>query len=208
MFLRLQGGRCNNGLENSRKCVGGLSLVCGRYGPITVFQFTNMSKWLRVIMLFCCSVWCIYITLYSCFSLLIEPCLSCLFSIHTQLSNYGNKMWTNITVITSTFWFTKMETEDIGLDPEYAGHVEYRGDKKKDCTLRITDLRESDSATYRFRLLTDQEGGTYTGKLGVTLCVTGKVKKCYYVHFQLVLKNCLGLTLHPENLRSGRGGLS
>ncbi|XP_029594753.1 uncharacterized protein LOC115177898 [Salmo trutta] len=75
--------------------------------------------------------------------------------------------------VTSTFWFTKMETEDIGLDPEYAGHVEYRGDKKKDCTLRITDLRERDSATYRFRLLTDQEGGTYTGKLGVTLSVTG-----------------------------------
>uniref|UniRef100_A0A674DGB9 B-cell receptor CD22 n=1 Tax=Salmo trutta TaxID=8032 RepID=A0A674DGB9_SALTR len=74
--------------------------------------------------------------------------------------------------VTSTFWFTKMETEDIGLDPEYAGHVEYRRDKKKDCTLRITDLRERDSATYRFRLLTDQEGGTYTGKLGVTLSVT------------------------------------
>ncbi|XP_045564916.1 B-cell receptor CD22-like isoform X2 [Salmo salar] len=75
--------------------------------------------------------------------------------------------------VTSTFWFTKMETEDIGLDPEYAGHVEYCGDKEKDCTLRITDLRERDSATYRFRLLTDQEGGTYTGKLGVTLSVTG-----------------------------------
>ncbi|XP_045564846.1 B-cell receptor CD22 isoform X2 [Salmo salar] len=75
--------------------------------------------------------------------------------------------------VTSNFWFTKMETEDIGLDPEYAGHVEYHGDKEKDCTLRITDLRERDSSTYRFRLLTDQEGGTYTGSPGVTLSVTG-----------------------------------
>ncbi|XP_029595854.1 titin isoform X3 [Salmo trutta] len=75
--------------------------------------------------------------------------------------------------VTSTFWFTKWETEDIGRDPEYAGHVEYHGDKEKDCTLRITDLRERDSSTYRFRLLTDQEGGTYTGSPGVTLSVTG-----------------------------------
>ncbi|XP_071245868.1 uncharacterized protein [Salvelinus alpinus] len=75
--------------------------------------------------------------------------------------------------VTSTFWFTNMDTEDLGQDPEYAGRLEYHGDKEKDCTLRITDLRERDSATYWFRLLTDQEGGTYTGKHGVTLSVTG-----------------------------------
>uniref|UniRef100_A0A8C7IXB5 Ig-like domain-containing protein n=1 Tax=Oncorhynchus kisutch TaxID=8019 RepID=A0A8C7IXB5_ONCKI len=75
--------------------------------------------------------------------------------------------------VTSTFWFTKIETEDLGQDPEYAGRLEYHGDKKKDCTLRITDLRERDSATYKFRFITDQEGGTFTGKLGVPLSVTG-----------------------------------
>uniref|UniRef100_A0A8C7IC71 Ig-like domain-containing protein n=1 Tax=Oncorhynchus kisutch TaxID=8019 RepID=A0A8C7IC71_ONCKI len=74
--------------------------------------------------------------------------------------------------VTSTFWFTKIETEDLGQDPEYAGRLEYHGDKKKDCTLRITDLRERDSATYKFRFITDQEGGTFTGKLGVPLSVT------------------------------------
>uniref|UniRef100_A0A4W5JW43 Ig-like domain-containing protein n=1 Tax=Hucho hucho TaxID=62062 RepID=A0A4W5JW43_9TELE len=79
--------------------------------------------------------------------------------------------------VTSTFWFTKMETGvepgDIGQDPEYAGRLEYHVDKKKDCTLRITDLRESDSATYRFRFITDQTGGRYIGSPGVTLSVTG-----------------------------------
>ncbi|XP_029595847.1 uncharacterized protein LOC115178712 isoform X2 [Salmo trutta] len=79
--------------------------------------------------------------------------------------------------VTTTLWFTKMETgvetEDIGQDPENAGHVEYHGDKKNGHTLTITDLREKDSATYKFRLLTDQEGGTYTGSPGVTLSVTG-----------------------------------
>ncbi|XP_045564932.1 uncharacterized protein isoform X4 [Salmo salar] len=78
--------------------------------------------------------------------------------------------------VTTTLWFTKWETgvepEYLGQDPEYAGHVEYHGDKEKDCTLRIKDLRERDSSTYWFRLLTDQEGGTYTGSPGVTLSVT------------------------------------
>uniref|UniRef100_A0AAZ3NQX3 Ig-like domain-containing protein n=1 Tax=Oncorhynchus tshawytscha TaxID=74940 RepID=A0AAZ3NQX3_ONCTS len=75
--------------------------------------------------------------------------------------------------VTSTFWFTKIETEDLGQNPEYAGRLEYHGDKKKDCTLKITDLRERDSAMYKFRFITDQEVGTFTGKLGVTLSVTG-----------------------------------
>ncbi|XP_055769319.1 B-cell receptor CD22-like isoform X2 [Salvelinus fontinalis] len=78
--------------------------------------------------------------------------------------------------VTSTFWFTKwrtgVEPEDIGQDPENAGRLEYHGDKKKDCTLRITDLRERDSATYWFRLLTDQTRGRYYGDPGVTLSVT------------------------------------
>ncbi|XP_064813372.1 B-cell receptor CD22-like [Oncorhynchus masou masou] len=79
--------------------------------------------------------------------------------------------------VTTTLWFTKwgtgVEPKDLGQDPEYAGRLVYHGDKKKDCTLRITDLRERDSATYWFRLLTDQDGGTFTGNPGVTLSVTG-----------------------------------
>ncbi|XP_064809047.1 uncharacterized protein LOC135525250 [Oncorhynchus masou masou] len=78
--------------------------------------------------------------------------------------------------VTTTFWFTKwgtgVEPKDLGQDPEYAGRLEYHGDKKKDCTLRITDLRERDSATYRFRFLTDQEGRKYSGSPGVNLSVT------------------------------------
>eukprot|EP00063_Salmo_salar_P065961 XP_014040796.1 PREDICTED: uncharacterized protein LOC106593945 [Salmo salar] len=68
---------------------------------------------------------------------------------------------------------TGVKPEDLCQDPEYAGRLEYHGDKEKDCTLRIKDLRERDSSTYLFRLLTDQEGGTYTGSPGVTLSVTG-----------------------------------
>uniref|UniRef100_A0A4W5JL83 B-cell receptor CD22 n=1 Tax=Hucho hucho TaxID=62062 RepID=A0A4W5JL83_9TELE len=58
------------------------------------------------------------------------------------------------------FWFTKwsdMDAEDLSSVPEYEGHIEYLGDKKSDCTLRITDLRLRDSAGYRFRLITSGE---------------------------------------------------
>ncbi|XP_031667478.1 B-cell receptor CD22-like [Oncorhynchus kisutch] len=66
-----------------------------------------------------------------------------------------------------------IEPEDIGQNQEYAGRLEYHGDKKKDCTLKITDLRERDSATYTFRFITDQTRGRYYGDPGVTLTVTG-----------------------------------
>ncbi|CAL8401977.1 unnamed protein product [Gadus morhua 'NCC'] len=40
------------------------------------------------------------------------------------------------------------------------------------CTLRIKDLRESDSDVYKFRFTTNQPRGEYTGDPGVTLSVT------------------------------------
>uniref|UniRef100_A0A674A6N5 Ig-like domain-containing protein n=1 Tax=Salmo trutta TaxID=8032 RepID=A0A674A6N5_SALTR len=67
---------------------------------------------------------------------------------------------------------TGVEPEDLGQDPEYAGRLEYHGDKKNGHNLRITDLREKDSATYKFRFITDQTGGRYYGDPGVTLSVT------------------------------------
>uniref|UniRef100_A0AAZ3P999 B-cell receptor CD22 n=1 Tax=Oncorhynchus tshawytscha TaxID=74940 RepID=A0AAZ3P999_ONCTS len=79
--------------------------------------------------------------------------------------------------ITTTFWFTKIYAEEnyVSLkdDPDYKGRVTYREDEENGHTLTITDLRESDSATYMFRF-TDQTGGwKYFGKPGVTLSVTG-----------------------------------
>ncbi|XP_031676033.1 sialoadhesin-like isoform X1 [Oncorhynchus kisutch] len=77
--------------------------------------------------------------------------------------------------VTTTFWFTKYNA--VGLvslsdDPDYKGRVTYRKDKENEHTLTITDLRESDSATYKFRF-TDQTGKwRYTGEPGVTLSVT------------------------------------
>ncbi|KAM9490053.1 sialic acid-binding Ig-like lectin 7 [Salvelinus alpinus] len=78
--------------------------------------------------------------------------------------------------ITTTFWFTKNDAAgpvSLSDEPDYKGRVTYRKDKENGHTLSITDLRESDSATYKFRF-TDQTGGwRYTGIPGVTLSVTG-----------------------------------
>ncbi|CAI5681309.1 unnamed protein product [Oreochromis niloticus] len=71
-------------------------------------------------------------------------------------------------------WFTKgfdHQPVDLKSDSDYTGRVEYRSNQK-DCTLRITELRESDSAVYKFRFITNQQGGSYTGSPGVTLTVT------------------------------------
>ncbi|XP_030638755.1 sialoadhesin-like [Chanos chanos] len=78
--------------------------------------------------------------------------------------------------VTTTLWFNTeqsgVEPTDLSLDEDYKGHVEFRGDNKSDCTLRIRDLRRSDARHYKFRFLTNQEGGRYSGTSGVSLTIT------------------------------------
>ncbi|XP_064809768.1 uncharacterized protein LOC135525810 [Oncorhynchus masou masou] len=78
--------------------------------------------------------------------------------------------------VTTTLWFTEMyDVENyVSLldDPDYKGRVMYRSDKMNGHTLTITDLRERDSATYKFRFTTNQTRGKYFGSPGVTLSVT------------------------------------
>ncbi|XP_071361405.1 Fc receptor-like protein 5 isoform X2 [Trachinotus anak] len=79
------------------------------------------------------------------------------------------------TAVKETLWFTKSsgnEPVDLRTDSEYSGRVQYHCGQNA-CTLTITDLRESDSAEYKFRFTTNRPGGKYTGSPGVTLSVTG-----------------------------------
>ncbi|KAK3528293.1 hypothetical protein QTP86_030755, partial [Hemibagrus guttatus] len=79
------------------------------------------------------------------------------------------------TVIKSV-WFIKeqvgVDPEDVREDEEYQGRVQYTQRSQNDCSLRITNLRERDAQTYRFRFHTDHPTGKYTGTPGVTLSVT------------------------------------
>uniref|UniRef100_A0A4W6EH38 B-cell receptor CD22 n=1 Tax=Lates calcarifer TaxID=8187 RepID=A0A4W6EH38_LATCA len=70
------------------------------------------------------------------------------------------------------FWFTKNQYGkfvDLKTDTNYLDRV-YYDCKNKNCTLTITDLRESDSAEYKFRFILNSIG--YTGSPGVILHVT------------------------------------
>uniref|UniRef100_UPI0037E7C35D B-cell receptor CD22-like n=1 Tax=Semicossyphus pulcher TaxID=241346 RepID=UPI0037E7C35D len=81
---------------------------------------------------------------------------------------------TMTTEVQSSLWFTKenyYEPVDLTADSDYTGRVQYVF-HENDCTLRITDLRESDSAEYKFRFTTNQPGGSFSGSPGVTLSVT------------------------------------
>uniref|UniRef100_A0AAY5K8B2 Ig-like domain-containing protein n=1 Tax=Esox lucius TaxID=8010 RepID=A0AAY5K8B2_ESOLU len=62
---------------------------------------------------------------------------------------------------------------DLTVDPDYTGRVTYRNKTNNNHTLIITDLRESDSKVYRFRITTDQSGQRWIGQPGVKLNVTG-----------------------------------
>ncbi|KAI4799054.1 hypothetical protein KUCAC02_019278 [Chaenocephalus aceratus] len=96
--------------------------------------------------------------------------------------------------VEKTFWFTKQEygePGDLTTDAEYAGRVEDRCGNNI-CTLRIRNLRESDSAEYRFRITTNQD--VYASE-PVTLSVTGlqvKVSNIYhYIGYIYATLECL-----------------
>ncbi|XP_041641886.1 uncharacterized protein LOC121508843 [Cheilinus undulatus] len=76
--------------------------------------------------------------------------------------------------VTESFWFTKTQNKepvDVRTDSQYTGRVTYSCEGKR-CTLRITNVEKRDSATYKFRFITNQDGGRFTGYPGVILSVT------------------------------------
>ncbi|XP_034150157.1 uncharacterized protein LOC105008438 isoform X2 [Esox lucius] len=76
--------------------------------------------------------------------------------------------------VTEKTWFNKWDSgiiKDLNQDPEYAGRVEYHRTTDKDSTLTVTDLRESDSAEYKFRFTSNKVTWGYSFP-GTTLTVT------------------------------------
>ncbi|XP_051765733.1 sialoadhesin-like isoform X6 [Ctenopharyngodon idella] len=71
--------------------------------------------------------------------------------------------------VNKAFWHYDQpgDFKDLREEPQFAGRVEYVGN-----TLRIKELKISDSGEYRFRIITDRTGGKYSGSPGVILTVT------------------------------------
>ncbi|KAK2907076.1 hypothetical protein Q8A67_006061 [Cirrhinus molitorella] len=76
--------------------------------------------------------------------------------------------------VKKTFWYYVRpgNIKDLQKEQQFAGRVEYVGNK-----LRIKELKISDSGEYRFRIITDKTNGLYSGSPGVILTVTGTQMK-------------------------------
>ncbi|XP_076583708.1 uncharacterized protein LOC143319034 [Chaetodon auriga] len=74
------------------------------------------------------------------------------------------------TTVEQRTWSTRTSNH-LRADSEYAGRVRYYCEGNN-CTLRIADVRDGDSAVYMFRLKINRPDQTYIGSPGVTLSVT------------------------------------
>ncbi|XP_036453646.1 sialoadhesin-like [Colossoma macropomum] len=74
--------------------------------------------------------------------------------------------------VNEAFWHyeSKVEPKDLSLDDRFAGRVQFLGNKKGNCTLRMRDVRKNNSGEYHFRFVTNTEG--FFGKPGVILNVS------------------------------------
>ncbi|XP_033985929.1 B-cell receptor CD22-like isoform X2 [Trematomus bernacchii] len=80
----------------------------------------------------------------------------------------------SVITVEKTCWFTEQkggEPVDLTTVSEYAGRVEDLCENNT-CTLRIRNLRESDSTEYWFRIIANQPDGQFGDSTGVTLSVT------------------------------------
>uniref|UniRef100_A0A671TVL3 Ig-like domain-containing protein n=1 Tax=Sparus aurata TaxID=8175 RepID=A0A671TVL3_SPAAU len=63
---------------------------------------------------------------------------------------------------------TVYDSDSTTNDPRY----KYLGDKKGNCTLQITDIREEDEETFVFRMEANDSSGHWTGRSGVRVSVS------------------------------------
>ncbi len=65
------------------------------------------------------------------------------------------------------------ELPDLFEDPEYSQRLQYLGDKRQNCAVRLSHVTQKDEHKYYFRFITDKPDGSWIGAPGVTLTVTG-----------------------------------
>ncbi|XP_023188988.1 B-cell receptor CD22-like isoform X2 [Xiphophorus maculatus] len=80
------------------------------------------------------------------------------------------------TEVKKRFWFTKLNNRvpvNLMKDSDYKGRITYNFTESSSSSsfLTIKDLKQRDSAEYKFRFITNRPGGEFTGSPGVTLTV-------------------------------------
>ncbi|XP_067355334.1 sialoadhesin-like isoform X4 [Channa argus] len=112
---------------------------------------------------------------------------------------YPSRTGDIVTTVEDTFWCTKVNDYkhvDLRLSSVFAGRLQVSCNKNT-CSLRITDLRKSDSDVYYFRFITNQPGGRYTGEPGVTLIVK-PLQLQWFSMTQLKCSSSCGSPDHPS----------
>ncbi|XP_047433574.1 Fc receptor-like protein 2 isoform X2 [Mugil cephalus] len=99
---------------------------------------------------------------------------------------------TSYSKVEKILWF--IEESDLGYvdlktDPGYSGRVHYNCTSNV-CSLKISNVSISDSATYKFRFETNITRGKYSGVPGVTLTVTDLQVKVNKNNFNSVQLTC------------------
>ncbi|XP_054897406.1 sialoadhesin-like isoform X1 [Poeciliopsis prolifica] len=87
---------------------------------------------------------------------------------------YPYKIHGITTKVKTRLWFTKGNNQvpvDLKKDSDYNGRIIYNFTDNS-CNLTIKDLNLRDSAEYKFRFVTNQPDGAFTGLPGVILTVT------------------------------------
>ncbi|XP_058244683.1 uncharacterized protein LOC131352538 isoform X1 [Hemibagrus wyckioides] len=72
--------------------------------------------------------------------------------------------------VNKSYW--TFNQKDVSLLEQFAGRVEFVGDQESNCTLRLIDLKDSDSGDYRFLFSTHTTEPVFSSSLRVQLIVT------------------------------------
>ncbi|XP_060738472.1 uncharacterized protein LOC132854210 [Tachysurus vachellii] len=72
--------------------------------------------------------------------------------------------------VNKSYW--TFNQNDVSLLEQFAGRVEFVRDKENDCTLRLTNLKDSDSGDYRFLFTTHTTEPVFSSSLRVQLIIT------------------------------------
>uniref|UniRef100_A0A3P8PNK0 Ig-like domain-containing protein n=2 Tax=Astatotilapia calliptera TaxID=8154 RepID=A0A3P8PNK0_ASTCA len=72
--------------------------------------------------------------------------------------------------VTEEFWCFQ-DNKNLKVNSDYKDRIQYNCTKER-CTMKMADLKWTDSREYRFRFITDKSDGKYTGIPGITLSVT------------------------------------
>uniref|UniRef100_A0A3B3UV41 Ig-like domain-containing protein n=1 Tax=Poecilia latipinna TaxID=48699 RepID=A0A3B3UV41_9TELE len=111
------------------------------------------------------------------------------------------------TEVKTRFWFTKGNNQvpvDLKKDSDYKSRITYESTKSSSI-LTIKDLKQRDSAEYKFKFITNQPGREFTGSPGVTLTVLGNIFLRSETQTELKCESSCDLTKPPSYVWFNKG---